>query len=46
MQIHQDNIHEKIGLTENIEQLDGQTDLEYSVDKSKETPTDVFLNFR
>ena len=49
-QIHKENVHEEIGLPENIEQLDGHTDLEDSeitiegkVD-SKETQTDVFLN--
>ena len=50
MRLHKENVHEEIGLPENIEQLDGQTDLEDSeitiegkVD-SKETQTDVFLN--
>jgi hypothetical protein len=44
LQIHNDKIHEERGLNENIEQLDGQTDLVDSEDKSKETQTDVFLN--
>ena len=42
LQIHKDNIHEEIGLTENIKQLDGQTELVDSEDKS--TQTEVFIN--
>ena len=49
LQIHKENVHEEIGLSENIEQLDGHTDLEDSeitiegkVD-SKETQTGVFI---
>ena len=40
LKIHKENIHDEKGLTENIEPLDGQTDLEHS----EETKMEMFLN--
>ena len=44
LKIHKENIHDDIVLPENIEQLDGQTDIEQSEDDAKETQTEIFLN--
>ena len=43
LKIHKENIHDEIVLPENIEQLDGQNDIEHSEDDSKETQTEIFL---
>ena len=40
LKIHKENIHDEKGLPENIEPLDGQTDLEHS----EETKMEMFLN--
>ena len=44
LHIHMDSLHEEIVLDDNIEQLDGQTDIEETENKTKETQTDLFLN--